>query len=425
MLRPVDIIVKKRNKDMLTAEEIAAFVSGYCNGTIPEYQMASWLMAVYFNGMTPQETADLTNAMIHSGRVLDLSDLGKPLVDKHSTGGVGDKTSMILAPVMAALGFADPMMSGRGLGHTGGTLDKLESVSGYNVHLSEQQVRDAIAECGFAMFAQSDDMVVADKKMYALRDVTGTVESIPLMTASILSKKLAEGTKYLVMDVKFGSGAFMMNKPDAQRLAESLVRTGEPLGLSVKTLITDMSTPLGECVGNLLEMQEVARIMRDGLGKNRMSQSLEEVTVDLAALMVQSVLPDKSDEDAHAMVRDVINNGSAYKKFIRNIELQGGNPDDLWRPIKCCDVYELKALCTGIIKQIDAYKIGLSSMCLGAGRSTVDDIIDHECGIILRHRIGDTVAQGDTIAELHYNRLDNIEEAIKLASDAVKIISNS
>ncbi|MBR6200052.1 MAG: thymidine phosphorylase [Spirochaetales bacterium] len=425
MLRPVDIIVKKRNKDMLTAEEIAAFVSGYCNGTIPEYQMASWLMAVYFNGMTPQETADLTNAMIHSGRVLDLSDLGKPLVDKHSTGGVGDKTSMILAPVMAALGFADPMMSGRGLGHTGGTLDKLESVSGYNVHLSEQQVRDTISGCGFAMFAQSDDMVVADKKMYALRDVTGTVESIPLMTASILSKKLAEGTKYLVMDVKFGSGAFMKNKPDAQRLAESLVRTGEPLGLSVKTLITDMSAPLGECVGNLLEMQEVARIMRDGLGKNRMSQSLEEVTVDLAALMVQSVLPDKSDEDAHAMVRDVINNGSAYKKFIRNIELQGGNPDDLWRPIKCCEVYELKAPCSGIIEQIDAYKIGLSSMCLGAGRRTVDDIIDHECGIILRHRIGDTVAQGDTIAELHYNRLDNIEEAIKLASDAVKIISNS
>ena len=421
MLRPVDIIVKKRNREILTAEEIHHFVGGYCNGDIPEYQMSSWLMAVYFNGMTPQETADLTDAMIRSGRVLDLSDIGKPLVDKHSTGGVGDKTSMILAPIMAALGFADPMMSGRGLGHTGGTLDKLESVSGYNVHLTEQQVRDAIAECGFAMFAQSDDMVIADKKMYALRDVTGTVESIPLMTASILSKKLAEGTKYLVMDVKFGSGAFMKNKPDAERLAESLLKTGGPLGLSVKTLITDMSTPLGECVGNLLEMQEVAHIMRDGLGKNRMSQSLENVTVDLAALMVQSVMPDKSDEDAHRMVHDVINNGSAYKKFIRNIELQGGNPDDLWRPIKCSEVYELRASSSGVIKQIDAYKIGLSSMCLGAGRRTVDDIIDHECGIILRHRIGDTVAQGDTIAELHYNRKDNIEEAIKLASDAVEI----
>ena len=425
MLRPVDIIVKKRNHEELTDEEIHHFVGGYCGGDIPDYQMSALLMAIYYNGMTAGETASLTDAMIRSGRVLDLSDIGKPLVDKHSTGGVGDKTSMILAPVMAALGFVDPMMSGRGLGHTGGTLDKLESVSGYNVHLTEQQVRDTIAECGFAMFAQSDDMVIADKKMYALRDVTGTVESIPLMTASILSKKLAEGTKYLVMDVKFGSGAFMKNKPDAELLAASLLNTGVPLGLSVKTLITDMSTPLGECVGNLLEMQEVAHIMRDGLGKNRMSQSLENVTVDLAALMVQSVLPDKSAEEAHLMVRDVINNGSAYKKFIRNIELQGGNPDDLWRPIKCSDVYELKAPFGGVIKQIDAYNIGLSSMCLGAGRRTVDDIIDHECGIILRHRIGDTVAQGDTIAELHYNRKDNIEEAIKLAGEAVEIIHNS
>ena len=368
MLRPVDIIVRKRNREELTSEEIHQFVSGYCNGDIPDYQMSSWLMAVYFNGMTPQETASLTDAMIRSGRVLDLSDMGKPLVDKHSTGGVGDKTSMILAPTMAALGFADPMMSGRGLGHTGGTLDKLESVSGYNVHLTEQQVRKTIAECGFAMFAQSDDMVIADKKMYALRDVTGTVESIPLMTASILSKKLAEGTKYLVMDVKFGSGAFMKNKPDAELLAESLLKTGEPLGLSVKTLITDMSQPLGEAVGNLSEMQEVAAIMRDGLGRHPLSCDLEQVTVDLAALMVQSVLPNKTDEEAHRMVCDAINSGKVYEHFIRNIRLQGGNPDDLSRPLQCSYKYDVKAQHSGILSSLDAYKIGLSSMCLGAGR---------------------------------------------------------
>ncbi len=421
MIRPVDVIQKKRNGLKLSKSEISEFVKLYCSGEIFDYQMSALLMAIYFVGMDEEETANLTFAMIDSGRVLDLSELGDMRVDKHSTGGVGDKTSIILAPVVAEAGLFDPMMSGRGLGHTGGTLDKLESVAGYNVHLDETQVRAAIAQCGYAMFAQTDDIVPADKKMYALRDVTATVESIPLITASILSKKLAEGTVHLVMDVKYGSGAFMKKLEDAKALASSIEKTGHLLGLKIQTLITDMNEPLGQAVGNLLEMQECAKIMREGLGKNPISADLENVTVDLATMMIHSCYADKTESECRKMVTDIINSGRAYDRFAKNIVIQGGSLDSLWREISVKNVYDITADKTGALSNIDAYKFGLAGMCTGAGRLNVTDSIDYECGIKLYAKSGMSVNKGDLIARLFYNDDKFIGQAISLCNEGISI----
>lgn len=434
-MRATDIIMKKRGTAVrssdgtllragstaLSAEEIAFMVNGYVDGSIPDYQVSAFLMAVYFNGMTFEETGILTDCMLHSGQTIQLhgferDGLTGPFVDKHSTGGVGDKISLPLAPIAACCGIQVPMMSGRALGHTGGTLDKLESIEGYRVSLSPEEFRALIAKNGYAMTGQTKEIVPADRLLYALRDVTGTVESIPLITASILSKKVAEGSDALVFDVKCGSGAFMKSLEDAQLLAESLVRTAGALGKKASAVITDMNTPLGRKIGNFLEIEETVECL-----KGEGPADVMEETYELAKQMILLGGKTESEQDAEKMCREAVLSGAALARFLENIREQGGNPDTV---LSQCGKRRspfttvLTAEKSGFIF-IDAYKTGLAGVTLGVGRNKTTDAVCPDAGMILHKTSGDFVEKGETIMELFGKDSGCLTEAHSALSQAV------
>jgi len=418
-VRAVDIIMKKRDARALEPEEIDFLVQGFSRGEIPDYQMAALLMAVVLRGMDPQETATLTRAMIASGDVLDLSGVPGPLVDKHSTGGVGDKISLVLAPVAAACGIRVPMMSGRSLGHTGGTLDKLESIPGYRTDLSPERFRRALSTIGFAMIGQSETVVPADRRMYALRDVTGTVESVPLITASIMSKKFAEGAEALVFDVKCGSGAFMKNLDEARALASSLVSTGKGLQRKVVAVITDMEQPLGRKVGNFLEVEESADCLQ---GKGPVD--IVDLTCRLAGWML--VLGGKASSPAagEALARKRLSDGSAWELFLKNVEFQGGQTDCLLHPEKgphAPIVRPLTASSAGRVGRIDAFKVGLASVVLGAGRSRKEDVVLPGVGIHILKSAGEVVSRGDELCLVRGETEEKVQEALRMLAPAWQV----
>ncbi len=418
-MRTVDIIMKKRDGHALEREEILAFVQGVTTGALPDYQASALLMAILLRGMTTQETAWLTDAMVHSGIKVDLSDLPGVKVDKHSTGGVGDKTSLVLAPIAAACGVPVPMMSGRGLGHTGGTLDKLESIPGFRTALSLEEMRAALERCGCAMLGQTTQIAPADKKLYALRDVTGTVESIPLISASIMSKKIAEGIDALVLDVKTGSGAFMKTEADSRRLAESLVSIGNASGVRTEAVITDMDMPLGVAVGNALEVIECLDILK-GHGASDLVDCSIELT--LRMLVLGKVATDRAD--AETQVRRAIASGEALDRFRRIIEGQGGNPrvvDDYSLLPAAPSRHRVNADRAGYVARLDAELIGRASVMLGAGRDRVEDAVDPAVGIIITAKPGSQVSAGDGILELHYREQAKLDAALTLISRAVTI----
>ena len=401
-MRAVDLIRRKRDGGELTAEEIRFLVGGIATGEVPDYQWSALTMAILWRGMTPRETAALVDAMLHSGTVIDLADIPGPKVDKHSTGGVGDKTSLILAPIAAACGVTVPMVSGRGLGHTGGTLDKLESIPGFRIDQDLAAYRRIARECGLVLIGQTAEIAPADRVLYALRDATATVESIPLITASILSKKLAEGIDALVLDVKTGDGAFMAKRDDARALAESMTRIGRELGKPVQALITSMDAPLGRAVGNAVEVWESIECL-----KGRGPADLMDVSLELAAEMLLLGGVAESREEALGKCRRSITDGSALERFRRVIAAQGGDPrvcdDPLGVLPKAAAVEPFRAAATGFIAGIRAWPVGQASMLLGAGRARVDSTIDHAAGIVFARTVGDEVRAGEVIAEIHVN----------------------
>jgi len=408
-MRAVDLIVKKRQGRALSEEEISFLIQGYVGGGIPDYQMSSLAMAVFFKGMSAEETGYLTRAMIDSGTTIDLGGIEAPLVDKHSTGGVGDKVSLVLAPLAAACGCTVPMMSGRALGHTGGTLDKLESIPGYRTDLSVERFTDLLKRTGFAMTGQSERIVPADRKLYALRDVTGTVESIPLITASIMSKKFAEGAESLVFDVKCGSGAFMKTLEEARELAVSLVRTGNSLGRRIRAVISDMDQPLGRMVGNFLEVREVVEMLRGGGPKD-----LLDLTLRLTAhmLILAGLKPDL--QSAEQECRRKLADGSAWKKFLENVELQGGDiravQEEEGGP-RAPLIEPVEAAESGYVQRVDAYRIGIASGLLGASREQKEDAVLPDVGVELIKVQGDAVQAGETLCLIHGREAERIERA--------------
>jgi pyrimidine-nucleoside phosphorylase len=418
-MRAVDLIRRKRDGEALTHAEIDAFVAGATSGTWPDYQVAALLMAIVLRGMCAEETAWLTAAMVHSGVRLDLSDLPGPKVDKHSTGGVGDKTSLILAPLAAACGVIVPMMSGRGLGHSGGTLDKLESIPGFRVGLSLDEFRAALRQVGCALIGQTAEIAPADKKLYALRDVTATVESIPLISASILSKKIAEGIEALVMDVKCGLGAFMKTLPDARRLAESLVAIGNANGVRTEALITAMDVPLGYAAGNALEVIESLEAL-----KGRGPADLEALSVTLAARMVRLGGVAASLEEAATKVRAALTSGHGLEKFRDIVANQGGDPrtvdDYSWLPVAPHRTL-VTAPRSGYVTAVHAEMVGRATMILGAGRERIEQSMDHAVGArVLAHR-GDQVRAGDPLMEVHYRDAARLDTALELIRGAYEI----
>jgi len=418
-MRAVDIIVSKRDGRTLTREEIRYVVDGVTNGTLPDYQASALLMAILLRGMTREETAALTDAMVHSGIRVDLGAVPGRKVDKHSTGGVGDKTSLVLAPLAAACGVPVPMMSGRGLGHTGGTLDKLESIPGFRVDLSLEEMKAALARVGCAMIGQTSQIAPADKKLYALRDVTGTVESIPLISASIMSKKIAEGIDALVLDVKTGSGAFMKTERDSRELAESLVSIGNASGVKTEAIITTMDAPLGRAVGNALEVIECIEVL-----KGVDSADLVDVSVELAARMLVLGGVAENREAAEQKVRGAIASGAGLDRFRRIIEAQGGDPkviDDYTRLPQAPYHHIVAAPRAGYVGAIDAELVGRASVALGAGRDRVEDPVDPAVGILLAAKPGDAVRAGDPVLEVHYRDRGRLEAALRLTGRAITI----
>jgi pyrimidine-nucleoside phosphorylase/thymidine phosphorylase len=402
-MRAVDLIRTKRDGGELSADEIGFLVAGLTDGTVPTYQWSALAMAILWRGMTPAETAALVEAMLHSGTVLDLSDIPGPKVDKHSTGGVGDKTSLILAPVAAACGVTVPMVSGRGLGHTGGTLDKLESIQGFRIDLDCAAYQRVARECGLVLVGQTAEIAPADRVLYALRDATATVESIPLITASILSKKLAEGIDALVLDVKCGDGAFMSRIEDARALATSMTTIGRALGKPVQALLTNMDVPLGRTVGNALEIREaIACLKGDG------PEDLMEVSLELAAEMLLLGGASATREEALKRCRGALADGTALERFRRVIIAQGGDgrvcddPESILPRAECVEL--VRAEKAGFLHRLAAWSVGQASMLLGAGRATAEASIDPAAGIVLHATVGDHVAVGDVLAELHSNR---------------------
>jgi len=418
-MRTVDLILRKRGGEELSVEEIQYLVNGYTTGEIPDYQMAAFLMATYFSGMTDRELSALTEAMIATGGTVSLGDIEGLKVDKHSTGGVGDKTSLICAPIAAAAGVVVPMISGRGLGHTGGTLDKLESIPGFRTDLTLEQFRAQLKEFGLAFIGQSDEVAPADKRLYALRDVTGTVESIPLIASSIMSKKMAEGIDALVLDVKVGNGAFMKKQVDARRLAQAMVGIGRRLDKRVQALITDMNQPLGYAVGNALEVMEVSQTLQKAGPAD-----LTRLSLELAARMIYLGKKAPSLEDARKLAEDRLMDGSAYKKFKQVVQAQGGNPQAL-------DKFELLPNATGMreilspragyVSAIMAEDIGRASAMMGAGRGRKEDSIDPAVGAILEVKVGEKVDAGSVLCRLYYTGEENLNEAADLVEDAFRI----
>jgi pyrimidine-nucleoside phosphorylase len=418
-MRTVDLIQRKRDGGELTPEEIEYLVGGYTTGDIPDYQMSAFLMAVYFSGMTDREVSSLTECMLRSGESVDLSAVPGMKVDKHSTGGVGDKTSLIVAPLAAAAGVIVPMMSGRALGHTGGTLDKLESIPGFRTNLSAEEVQKQLAEIGLCFIGQTNQLVPADLKLYALRDVTATVESIPLIASSIMSKKLAEGVDALVLDVKVGAGAFMKKQVDARRLAQMMVGIGRRMDKKVQALITDMSQPLGFAVGNALEVMEASQTLQ-----NAGPHDLTKLSLELAARMIHLGKQSSSLDDARRIAEQHLVDGSGFKKFKQAVAAQGGNPQAL-------DKFELLPNATGMrevvsprggyVTSIDAEDIGAASNLIGAGREKREDAIDPAVGIILEVKAGEKVDAGSVLCRLYYTGEERVEMAAEMVEDAFRI----
>ncbi|GIV19828.1 MAG: thymidine phosphorylase [Armatimonadota bacterium] len=402
MLRIPEIIQKKRDGGELSQEELEAIVLGGLRGEVPDYQVAAWLMAVYFRGMTPNETTTLTSILQHSGQQLSLPSITKPTLDKHSTGGVGDKTSLVVVPLLAACGIAVPKMSGRGLGFTGGTVDKLESIPGLRTGFSVDEIRHLVEEVGACLVGQSPDLVPADKYLYALRDVTATVDCIPLIAASVMSKKLAGGAEYILLDVKTGSGAFMSRLPDALELAHALVEIGEMAGRHTLALVTDMSQPLGEAVGNALEVAEAIQVLQRKAGVA--SARFEILCIELAAHAMLLTGLEASLSQARQRARECLDGGDALQMFRRIVQAQGGDVrvlDDLSLLPQARVKLPVFASETGYIHSIDARRVGLLAVRLGAGRSRKEDTIDHAAGIrVLRH-VGDHVDPSWPVAEVH------------------------
>jgi pyrimidine-nucleoside phosphorylase len=418
-MRAVDIILSKRDGRSLTRDEIRFFVDGVTAGSLPDYQASALLMAILLRGMTPDETAWLTDAMVHSGVRVDLAGIPGVKVDKHSTGGVGDKTSLVLAPLAAACGVPVPMMSGRGLGHTGGTLDKLESIPGFRVNLSLEEMKTALARVGCAMIGQTAQIAPADKKLYALRDVTGTVESIPLISASIMSKKIAEGIDALVLDVKTGRGAFMKSEADSRRLAESLVSIGNASGVKTEAIITAMDSPLGGAVGNALEVVECIEVLKGGGPSD-----LVDVSIELTARMLVLGKVARDRDEAEQQARGAIRSGAGLERFRQVIEGQGGDPkvvDDYGRLPHVGERHRVAADRNGFVSRLDAELIGRASVALGAGRDRVEDPVDPAVGIMVLAKPGDAVRAGDPILELHYRDRGRLETAARLTSQAIAI----
>ena len=417
-MRAVDIIIKKRNKLELTKEEIEFMVNGYTNGDIPEYQMAAFCMAIYFANMTDQEATYLTYAMLHSGDVLDLSKIEGVKVDKHSTGGVGDKTSLVVAPLVASLGVKVAKMSGRGLGHTGGTLDKLESIPGYNINLTEEEFINQVNNIGLAIVGQTKKLAPADKKLYSLRDVTGTVESIPLIASSIMSKKLAAGSDVIVLDVKVGSGAFMKNLEDARKLARLMCQIGKNLGKSMTAVLTNMDEPLGFAVGNSLEVIEAINTL-NGNGPADFTNLCLEASIEL---LIEAKRCNSHDE-ALELLNQQIKNKKGLEAFARMVRAQGGDDSYIYDPTKfekskyTFDVIIDKE---GFVTKIDALAIGNAAMYLGAGREKITDDINHRVGIIIHKKVNDYVKPGDSIATL-YSDTKDIDLVYKTVLEAYNI----
>jgi pyrimidine-nucleoside phosphorylase len=420
-MRALDIIVKKRNGQELSEEEIRFLVRGYVDGSIPEYQVSAWLMAVFFRGMTGRETGILTREMIASGETLDLSGIEGPFVDKHSTGGVGDKVSLVLAPLAACFGIKVPMMSGRSLGHTGGTLDKLEAIPGYTISRNLADFRRILAETGFAMTGQSEKIVPADRLLYALRDVTGTVESVPLITASILSKKFAEGAESLVFDVKCGDGAFMKTLEEAEILADSLVAAGKGLGRKIVAVITNMDEPLGRMTGNFLEAEESALCLR---GDTEGRADLMEVTLRLAAWMLVAGGKARTADEAAGLCEKKLIGGEPYERFIKNIAAQGGNPVAFERSIGKLRAPVRRILQSprdGVVARIEAFKTGMAGVYLGAGRSKTTDPVYPNVGIIFYKKRGEIVRREEPLCEIFGETDEAADAALGLLRDAFHI----
>ncbi|SDO23657.1 pyrimidine-nucleoside phosphorylase [Psychrobacillus sp. OK028] len=411
-MRMIDIIEKKREGNALTKEEIEFFIEGYTNGSIPDYQMSSLLMAIFFQNMTDEERADLTMAMVNSGETIDLSAIEGVKVDKHSTGGVGDTTTLVLGPLVAACGVPVAKMSGRGLGHTGGTIDKLEAIEGFHVELTSEQFVKQVNELKVAVIGQSGNLTPADKKLYALRDVTGTVNSIPLIASSIMSKKIAAGAGAIVLDVKTGDGAFMKTTDDARELAQAMVRIGNNVGRKTMAIISDMSQPLGRAIGNSLEIVEAIDTL-----KGNGPEDLTELCLTLGSQMV--VVGEKAEtlEEAREMLLAVIEDGSALEIFKQFIKWQGGNEkivDDVSLLPQAAYKMEVPASQDGFITFMEADEIGTAAMLLGAGRATKESEIDLAVGIVLNKKVGDSVSKGDSLATIYSNREDVQEVMDKL-----------
>jgi pyrimidine-nucleoside phosphorylase len=418
-MRAVDIISKKRDGGTLSLDEVRFFVAGVTDGTLPDYQASALLMAIVLRGMTTEETAWLTDAMVHSGERVDLTDIPGVKIDKHSTGGVGDKTSLILAPLAAACGVPVPMMSGRGLGHTGGTLDKLEAIPGFRVNLSLAEMKAALTRVGCAMIGQTAQIAPADKKLYALRDVTGTVESIPLISASIMSKKIAEGIDGLVLDVKTGSGAFMKTEADSRRLAESLVSIGNASGVKTEAVISAMDSPLGRAVGNALEVIECLEVL-----KGKGPSDLIEISVELTARMLMLGGAAADRVEGQARVRGALASGAGLERFRQIVDQQGGDPhvvDDYSRLPAAPERHLVTAPGTGYLARLDAELVGRASVALGAGRDRVEDPVDRAVGIVVLVKPGDHVQAGDPILELHYRDCARLAAALPLAKRSIAL----
>ncbi|NOY64334.1 MAG: thymidine phosphorylase [Nitrospirae bacterium] len=433
-----EIIKKKRDGNKVSREEIETFLNGYLEGMVTDYQMSAFLMACYIKGLDDEETLWLTDVMTSSGKRFDLSEMPGARVDKHSTGGVGDKVSIVLAPLMAAADVVVPMIAGRGLGHTGGTIDKLEAIPGFNTSLRFMDMRNILWETGVVITAQSEEIAPLDKRLYELRNATATVESIPLIASSIMSKKLAEGLNGLVLDVKVGAGAFMKTPEDAERLARTMVEIGNSSGVKTIALITDMNEPLGKAVGNALEIRECINIL-----KGKEEADLSELILTLGAFMLiiaeeivtfneedtslsfnEVEITDDLIETKRHKLQSLIDSGDALAKFVEMIESQGGNPEVVANPALmpvASNMKPVEAPESGIIQFIDAEKIGHAALLLGAGRTRPDEPIDHAAGIILNRKSSQEVSKGDFIAVLHYNDDRNLDSAYQLVMDAFKI----
>ena len=425
-MRMVDLIIKKREGHALSREEIAFWIDGYVNGVIPDYQVSAMNMAILFKGMTEEEVINLTDLMEHSGETLDLSNLRGVKVDKHSTGGVGDKTSLVLGPMVAACGATFAKLSGRGLGHTGGTLDKLESIPGLTIQVNGDRFINQVNKIGIAIAGQTQSLVPADKKMYALRDVTGTVESIPLIAASVMSKKLAAGTDAILLDVTLGNGAFMKDINQARTLAKLMVKIGNGLKRDTRAVLSNMNEPLGLAVGNALEVKEaIAALHGEG------PEDLMELCYITGSIMLEQAHISKDYEHGRKMLEDCIKDGSAFNKFLEMVTAQGGDVEYILHPEKFAvakNIIPIYAQEEGYVKEINALEIGLSSMTLGGGRETLDDVIDMAAGIMLNKKVGDYVKEGEALCYLHSNKnvtlinrvAKNVFNAFKISKEFVE-----